>query len=185
MRVYEKCSNLKRQKTNLQHKQTSSLAYPTWVKNKFQANSHHSPASLSLKQKERSVCQHTTIGEFVMVEDCAFYHSIGYLGTNKINQNQNREKRYYGIVSSLISSSSFVCCTCKEHHACHGRALPHISKNPGAIWQIHPRSHHPDQLFPFTVATKHTPDKPNHPSSIHRDAEDMNIEHCYIWSSYL
>ena len=44
-----------------------------------------------------------------------------------------------------------------------------------------PRSHHPDQLLPFTVATKHTPDKPNHPSSIHRDtsmAEDMNIELC-------
>jgi hypothetical protein len=42
-----------------------------------------------------------------------------------------------------------------------------------------PRSHHPDQLFTYTVATKHTPDKPNHPSSIHCNtslAEDMNIE---------
>ena len=41
---------------------------------------------------------------------------------------------------AVISSSSFLSCTCKEHHACHGRALPHISKNPGAIWQIHPSS---------------------------------------------
>ena len=168
MRVYEKCSNLKRQKTNLQHKQTSSLAYPTWVKNKFQANSHHSPASLSLKQKERSVCQHTTIGEFVMVEDCAFYHSIGYLGTNKINQNQNREKRYYDMQSSVPLLS------CAAHARSIMPVMAVLCPTYPRIQELFdkstlPRSHHPDQLLPFTVATKHTPDKPNHPSSIHCD----------------
>ena len=148
MRVYEKCSNLKRQKTNLQHKQTTPLAYPPWVKSKFEANSHYSPPSFSVKQKERSslsvhynrwIC--IGRGLYLLPFDWLYYDM----------QSSVPEPRKKILWHAVISTSSFLCCTCKEHHACHGRALPHISKNPGAIWQIHPRSHshHPRSTVPF------------------------------------
>ena len=98
-----------------------------------EANSHYSPvASITLCQEKQSVCQCTKMAEFPMVEN----HPICSLGTTKFNRNHNRgnkKEKQTVLYIALISSPYFLCCTCKKHHAHHGRAFPHIAKSRGAI----------------------------------------------------
>ena len=172
MRVYEKCSNLKRQKTNLQHKQTTPLAYPPWVKSKFEANSHHSPPSFSVKQKERSSLS-VHYNRWICIGRGLYLLPFDWLYYDMQSSVPEPRKK----ILDMQSSVPLLSCAAQARRSCLSWPCfaPHIQES---------RSYLTNPLFldhttPINCSLSQL--QPNHPSSIHRDtsiAEDMNIELC-------
>jgi len=152
MRVYEKCSNLKRQKTNLQHKQTTPLAYPPWVKSKFEANSHHSPPSFSVKQKERSSLS-VHYNRWICIGRGLYLLPFDWLYYDMQSSVPEPRKK----ILDMQSSVPLLSCAAQARSIMPVMAV--LCPTYPRIQELFdkstlPRSHHPDQLLPFTVATE-------------------------------